>query len=458
MRALRTGFVVPAGVVALTLLAGGVPAVAAPSQPAAASATANARPTGVPKAGCGEFGVNSSGPAVATIQTMVGVPADGEFGPQTAAALKAWQHRHHLRRTGVVGPATWAAMRQRIAWRACGERITAAVPGGQPLHCASLHRGDIGPAVAVLQAALGTAVDGGFGPDTERAVKRARRSHKLPVNPYVTAPLWSALGLDGTPACEPGSAATSGSGGSAGGGGSAGAGGSGSHKHLTRLDRRRLRIERRVAAVVAGLSGPAKTSDQLVSKALGFARSQLGKPYRYGAVGPRSYDCSGLTMAAYAAAAVSMPRVAADQYAAGPKVALSDVREGDLLFWGSDVTKPSTIYHTGIYVGDGRVLDAPHTGTNVQVQPLWSTDLMPKAVRPSAALRLPVRPGTTGPTVAALQAALNHHGFTLTVDGGDGASTTSAVKRWQRANGFRATGRVTKHQWPALGWLPRGTD
>jgi peptidoglycan DL-endopeptidase CwlO len=110
------------------------------------------------------------------------------------------------------------------------------------------------------------------------------------------------------------------------------------------------------------------------SAALAWAYAQLGKPYHYGGAGPRSFDCSGLTMRAFAAAGVSLPHSAAAQQHAGRRVPLSQLQPGDLVFWGSPA------YHVGIYVGGGRIIDAPHTGTDVQIQALWG--------RPSSAVRL----------------------------------------------------------------------
>ena len=98
--------------------------------------------------------------------------------------------------------------------------------------------------------------------------------------------------------------------------------------------------------------------------ALRFAFAQLGKPYRWGAAGPRSFDCSGLTMAAWGAAGVPMAHSARRQYAAFPKVAPSDLRPGDLVFYG----RP--IHHVAMYVGEGMVVHAPQAGDVVRVVPL----------------------------------------------------------------------------------------
>ena len=114
-----------------------------------------------------------------------------------------------------------------------------------------------------------------------------------------------------------------------------------------------------------------------------FALDQLGKPYQYGAAGLDAYDCSGLTYRAWRSVGVALPRVAAQQYSAGTHVPLSQVRPGDLVFWASNTSRPSTIYHVAIYAGYGRVVHAPHTGTRVSTMSLSSWGgVMPLATRP----------------------------------------------------------------------------
>lgn len=104
---------------------------------------------------------------------------------------------------------------------------------------------------------------------------------------------------------------------------------------------------------------------------IAFARAQLGKPYLWGGTGPDSYDCSGLTGAAYAAAGIHLPRVAAQQWFAGPHVSLGQLQPGDLLFWAADLADPATIHHVAIYLGGGLMLAAPHSGAVIRVQPVY---------------------------------------------------------------------------------------
>jgi cell wall-associated NlpC family hydrolase len=109
--------------------------------------------------------------------------------------------------------------------------------------------------------------------------------------------------------------------------------------------------------------------------AIAFARAQLGKPYQYAASGPNSYDCSGLTMAAWAAAGVSMPHYSGAQYTRFPRVPLNQMQPGDLVFWGAGGGS-----HVGLYVGNGLMIHSPHTGDVVKVAAVYGNPV--GAVRP----------------------------------------------------------------------------
>ena len=104
--------------------------------------------------------------------------------------------------------------------------------------------------------------------------------------------------------------------------------------------------------------------------ALTWAFAELGKQYVWGATGPDTFDCSGLTQYVWKAAGVTIPRVALDQDAWTVPVPLSDLLPGDLVFFGTQ-----DIHHVGIYIGGGLMINAPHTGTVVQVSPIWWSDL-----------------------------------------------------------------------------------
>lgn len=125
-------------------------------------------------------------------------------------------------------------------------------------------------------------------------------------------------------------------------------------------------------ALPAGYAIPVDATDA-ERRAVTFALAQLGKPYVFGAAGPDSYDCSGLTMAAWAAAGVELPHYTVAQYAAGvPVPAPSLLRPGDLVFIpGSDGSLvPPNPQHVGLYLGQGLVIEAPQTGDVVKVVPL----------------------------------------------------------------------------------------
>ena len=96
------------------------------------------------------------------------------------------------------------------------------------------------------------------------------------------------------------------------------------------------------------------------AKALAFAKKQLGDSYRYGATGPNAWDCSGLTGGAWKAAGVKIPRTSQAQYRSGRKVAKSDLKPGDLVFFYSGIS------HVGIYAGGGKVIHASRPGKPVQ--------------------------------------------------------------------------------------------
>ncbi|WP_215105109.1 C40 family peptidase [Streptomyces sp. McG3] len=111
-------------------------------------------------------------------------------------------------------------------------------------------------------------------------------------------------------------------------------------------------------------------------KVLAFARAQIGKPYVWGASGPSSYDCSGLTQAAWREAGVTLPRTTWDQVEVGTRVATSDLKPGDLVFFYDDIS------HVGIYKGDGMMIHAPKPGANVREESIYSMPIY-GSVRPA---------------------------------------------------------------------------
>ncbi len=131
-----------------------------------------------------------------------------------------------------------------------------------------------------------------------------------------------------------------------------------------------------VAPVTSTTATPGGSASYLPASgwqlALDFAESQIGKPYRWGGAGPATYDCSGLTMVAWAKAGISMPHSAQYQYDMTARVPISQLQPGDLVFFGT----PTDVYHVGMYVGGGSMVDAPETGQDVMIQPIYELNLL----------------------------------------------------------------------------------
>jgi len=100
--------------------------------------------------------------------------------------------------------------------------------------------------------------------------------------------------------------------------------------------------------------------------AIAFARAQIGKPYVLGAEGPDAYDCSGLTLRAWQSGGVSLPRSSRQQWTATQRLSYDSLRPGDLIFWATDSSNPSSIYHVALYIGGGRMIHAPNPSRPVE--------------------------------------------------------------------------------------------
>ncbi|MCL2849792.1 MAG: NlpC/P60 family protein, partial [Micrococcales bacterium] len=128
--------------------------------------------------------------------------------------------------------------------------------------------------------------------------------------------------------------------------------------------------------------GTTRGSASAGETAVAWARTQIGKPYLWAASGPASYDCSGLTQQAWRQAGVSLAHSSRTQYTQVKKVPVADLRVGDLVFWASNTSDPSTIYHVALWVGPGTILEAPAPGMLIRTTALKYTNLMPYGGRP----------------------------------------------------------------------------
>ncbi len=273
--------------------------------------------------------VHSTGPDVARLQRLLGVPADGVFGHRTLEAVRRFQHAHSLLVDGQVGPRTWAALLTEDRGRV-GELV--------------LRLGSLGPQVAALQRRLEITADGDFGPITLAAVKAFQRSHGLVVDGQAGQDTRDALRRVGhwRAPRESGVAAHA------------------RHARHHRRDHRRAPDPR-----------PA-----LGERAVHVAEGYLGVPYVWGGESPSGFDCSGLVQYVYARLGVELPRTSYEQFREGTHISQSDLRPGDLVFFDG-------AGHVGIYAGHGRFIHAPHTGTSVQFGSLsgWYLDHYTGAVR-----------------------------------------------------------------------------
>jgi cell wall-associated NlpC family hydrolase len=148
-------------------------------------------------------------------------------------------------------------------------------------------------------------------------------------------------------------------------------------EHEAALLAARAAAARSAAAALSsqGVGGPVVTGSGGARVAVEWAYKELGKPYQWGAAGPDSFDCSGLTQYVWAKAGVYLDHYTGSQWNEGRHVSQSELQPGDLVFFGSD------LHHVGLYIGNGNMIEAPHTGANVRIAPYDRPDYA-GAVRP----------------------------------------------------------------------------
>jgi peptidoglycan hydrolase-like protein with peptidoglycan-binding domain len=229
----------------------------------------------------------SRGAAVAAAQRALGIAADGVFGPQTRKAVRAFQRAHGLLVDGRIGPQTRTAL--GLGLGAGAAATTTGSVAGAASRAARLNAALPATTTRAVQARLGLAADGVFGPQTRQAVRAFQRAHGLTVDGIVGPQTLGSLGVSGATAT------------------------------------------RTTASATAGTTAPAAG----VGTAVSAAMSKVGAPYAYGATGPSSFDCSGLTSWAMRQAGITVPRTSFAQYGTGSPVARGGIQAGDLVFFNT---------------------------------------------------------------------------------------------------------------------------
>ena len=276
--------------------------------------------------------LGASGAAVAKLQLVLGVSISGVYDRRTVAAVRAFQVSHGLEPDGVAGPLTWATISGEL--------------NGRPGDTVYRH-GDRGHRISTLQWALGLPASGRFGLATQAAVRRFQRRHGMVVDGEVGPRTLQALVDEGY--LPEGSFARS---------------------------RRTPPVADGTSAAAGGSDPSLPAAGALGRRAASLSLQYLGRPYVWGGEDPSGFDCSGLVQYVYGRLGVSLPRVARDQFEAGRHVPLKDLAPGDLVFF-------ENLGHVGIYLGRGRFIHAPHTGSVVQIADLdgWYLDNYVGAVR-----------------------------------------------------------------------------
>jgi len=109
-------------------------------------------------------------------------------------------------------------------------------------------------------------------------------------------------------------------------------------------------------------------ADKLIARAKQF----IGTPYKWGGSGPLGFDCSGFTQYLLREVGIDLPRVSSQQAAFGPRISLDKLRPGDLVAWDNS-SRNTGADHIAIYIGDGKVIQAPKPGDSVKISTIWDS-------------------------------------------------------------------------------------
>ncbi len=348
----------------------------------------------------------SSGAAVVHLQQLLnrfgaGLATDGAFGPLTLAALQHFQSTHGLTVTTSLNPTTMSALlhdETPVVAVAVAKSTPPVATPSNPV----LHEGATGSAVVHLQQRLNAfgarlATDGAFGPLTLAAVINFQRAHALDANGVVGSSTWAALNeTPPAPTSKPApTPAPTHSSPSVLRLGDRGAAVLTLQKDLTSIGFNTYgedgifgpntqaaveAFERHEGLTVDGLAGPAVwhalqvalSTDRGITAAqsraaaiVGFARSLVGDPYRWGGTSPTTgFDCSGLVQYVFAHFGINLPRTSYAQFDVGTRIAYDQLQPGDLVFFATNGAGAS---HVGIYLGGGQFIGADTYATGVHI-------------------------------------------------------------------------------------------
>jgi cell wall-associated NlpC family hydrolase len=242
------------------------------------------------------LGRGSQGDGVAAAQRALGIPADGVFGAQTRKAVRQFQRAHGLVVDGRIGPQTRAALGLAASTAASTTATTRSVSASTASSADSALPASTTRAV---QAKLGLAADGVFGPQTRKAVRAYQRSHGLTVDGVAGPQTLASLGVSSSTS----DAAT--------------------------------RTASGTSTATSAATESSAPSGSGVAAAVAAAMSKVGSPYVSGGNGPSSFDCSGLTSWAMRQAGITIPRTSFAQYGVGSAVSKGSIQAGDLVFFNT---------------------------------------------------------------------------------------------------------------------------